>query len=168
LLRETGTDDVYNALARRAVRMAASDDPHQRARFYRLLHILQSAPHQLVMPAIHNILAGSHDDETLAQCLKFLRDPEDLPHVRANVSHLNWVVRLQVAQAFGRFGTAQDIPSLALLLGDPVWWVRYRAAQAIVALTRGDAQALADLRAQLKDRFALDMLAMAAAEKGQK
>lgn len=166
LLREIGTDDVYLAFAKRAVRMADTEIPHERARLYRLLHILQSAPPRLAMPAIYNILARTRDDETLAQCLKFLRDPDDLPHVRANLSHLNWVVRLQVAQAFGRFGTDEDIPRLVLLLGDPVWWVRYRAAQALIALIRGDAQKLAGLRAQLKDRFALDMLAMVAAEKG--
>lgn len=166
LLHEMESDDVYMALSKRALRMADSDDPHQRSRLYRLLQILQSAPHQLVLPSIHSILARTRDDETLAQCLKFLRDPEDLPYVRANVSHLNWVVRLQVAQALGRFGAAEDIPRLLLLLGDPVWWVRYRSAQAVIALIRGDAGKLAELRTQLKDRFALDMLAMAAAEKG--
>lgn len=166
LLREMETEDVYTALARRAVAMADSEDPHQRARLYRLLQLLQSAPPQLVMPAVHSILARTRDDETLAQCLKFLRDPDDLPYVRANVNHFNWVVRLQVAQAFGRFGTTDDIPQLEMLLRDPVWWVRYRAAQAVVALVRGDTEKLAELRAQLKDRFALDMLAMVAAERG--
>ncbi len=166
LLREAATDELYDALAKRAARMADSDDPHQRVRLRRLLQILQSAPHQLVMPAINSILGRTRDDETLAQCLKFLREPEELPRVRAHASHLNWVVRLQVAQAFGRFGAAEDVPRLVLLLSDPVWWVRYRAAQAIISLVRDDAQALADLRAQLTDQFALDMLAMAAAEKG--
>jgi HEAT repeat protein len=167
LLKESASDEMYTALANTAARIAASVDAHDLPRVTRLLQVLQSAPYNLVIPAVRRILAHTQDDEVLAQCLKFLREPEDIGHVRAHVHHANWVVRLQVAQALGRFGAEEDIPRLALLLRDPVWWVRYRSAQALMALTHGDAQVLTALRKNMNDRFALDMLAMVHAEKGR-
>jgi hypothetical protein len=57
------------------------------------------------------------------------------------------------------------VAALAALLGDPVWWVRYRTAQALMALLREDAQALSELRARLDDQYGRDMLDMVAAER---
>jgi HEAT repeat protein len=166
LLQEAGSDEIYTTLAARAVQLCEATDPHELARLYRLLQIMHAAPYLRVMPAIHQIIRRTRDDETLAQCLKFLREPEDLDLVRTHVSHLNWVVRLQVAHALGRFGTTEDSSRLVLLLSDPVWWVRYRAAQALMSLTHGNAELLKEARGNLKDPFALDMLTMVAAEKG--
>ncbi|HKB58993.1 MAG TPA: HEAT repeat domain-containing protein [Gallionellaceae bacterium] len=165
LLAEAGTDEMYTGLANRAVEFANTGGPQGLAKLYRLLGILRAAPYQHVLPAIHSILLQTTDDETLAQCIKFLREAPDLEHVRRHVAHLNWVVRLQVAHALGRFGLPEDIPRLVLLLSDPVWWVRYRAAQSLVTLTHGDTNTLTQLRTQLKDKFALDMLTMVSAEK---
>lgn len=168
LIKESGGDDIYTPLANRAMLMAASTDPQDLPRLTRLLQVLLSAPYKLVIPAIHRILSTTRDDEILAQCLKFLHEPEDLVQVRAHVRHTNWVVRLQVAQALGRFGAPDDVTYLEQLMRDPVWWVRYRSAQALMALVHGDAEALANVRARLKDRFARDMLAMVSAERGAK
>lgn len=167
ILQEAGKADIYGALTESAVNLAASTEPVAATRLKRLLQMLGAAPYPHTIPAIRAILAASVDDEVLAQCLRFLREPGDLPLVRANLWHANWVVRLQVARALGRFGAAQDMPSLAGLLSDPVWWVRYRAAEALLALAHGDARALSDLRAHLDDRYARDMLDMVAAEKGR-
>lgn len=165
LLQEAGTGSVFAVLADAAVRLAKSTDSAKVARLERLLHFLEVAPPQEVIPAIRTILAVAADDEIIGQCLKFLREPDDLPTVRRYLDHSNWVVRLHAAQALGRVGTTNDIPQLATLLSDPVWWVRYRAAQALVDLTRGSSQALSELRASLADRFALDVLEMAMTEK---
>jgi HEAT repeat protein len=118
-----------------------------------------------VIAEIRKILAATADDEVAAQCLKFLREPSDLPSVRPRLSHPNWVVRLQAVRALSRFGSKEDLTQLATLLSDSVWWVRYRTAQALLKLMRGDAQLMAELRAQLSDRYALDMLDMVIAEK---
>ena len=168
LLKEADKEAIYTALTESAVHMAASANPVELTRLNRLLLILQAAPYQIVIPAIRTILSQPRDDETLAQCLKFLREPADLTLVHANLTHPNWVVRLQVAQALGRFGSANDTASLTALMGDPVWWVRYRAAHALMALTQGDPQTLSDLRTHLTDHFALNMLDMVMAEKEQK
>lgn len=165
MIQKNGTENVYAALAHDAMQRATSTDPAALRQLNRLLHLLEVAPPLRVMPVIRSILAVSADDETIAQCLKFLREPNDLPSVRNYFGHHSWRVRLQAAFALGRIGTAEDVPRLAALLGDPVWWVRYRAAQALVLLTRGNLQVLSKLREQLSDRYALDMLAMAMAEK---
>lgn len=167
LLSEAGTDEMYAGLANSAVALSNAGGPQDLAKLYRLLGILQAAPYPHVLPAIHAILQQTKDDETLAQCIKFLREARDLEHVRRHVTHLNWVVRLQVAHALGRFGLPEDIPRLIMLLSDPVWWVRYRAAQSLLTLTRGDTDTLTQLRTQLQDKFALDMLTMVSAEKGK-
>lgn len=165
LIREEGTENIFAVLADSAISLAGSADPLELSQLNRLLVLLKVAPQQRVIAAIRIILARSSDDETIAQCLKFLSEPSDLPLAQRHVGHPNWVVRLQAANALGRIGAAEDLPRLEKLLSDPVWWVRYRTAQALMALTHGDTQMLAEFRARLTDRYALDMLDMAVEEK---
>jgi HEAT repeat protein len=96
--------------------------------------------------------------------LRGVRTPETLPEVRALLAHDDWQVRVQAARALGRVGERDDAERLVQLLGDREWWVRYRAAEALLelpALSRADLEAL---RASLTDRFAADMLSQAMAE----
>lgn len=165
LLQETCTDNTFDMLANTASQFANSADPSDLARLKRLLQLLEIAPYQQVIAAIRIILSISTDDDVVAQCLKFLRKPNDLLFVRPHLTHPNWVVRLQAARALGRLGSKEDLPQLAALLSDPVWWVRYRTAQAILELMHGDSMMMSALRAQLSDRYARDMLEMVIAEK---
>ncbi|HEY6095826.1 MAG TPA: HEAT repeat domain-containing protein [Gallionellaceae bacterium] len=165
MLQETGTAATFAELADTAMQLASSTDPAELSQLRRVLQLLEVAPPQLVVPVVRRILATTGDDEAIAHCLRFLSEPNDLPTVRAHLAHRNWKIRLQAALALGRIGTADDVVRLTALLGDPVWWVRYRTAQALVILTRGNQQTLSRLRAQLTDRYARDMLEMAMAEK---
>jgi HEAT repeat protein len=165
LLQEAGRENIFSVLADTASSLAHSKSPAELGWLNRLLHLLEVSPYQQAISAIRTILAVTEHDEIIAQCLKFLREPNDLPTARRYLEHSNWVVRLQAAQAVGRIGTMNEVTQLAALLSDPVWWVRYRTAQALVALTRGNSRVLSELRARLPDRFALDMLEMAMAEK---
>jgi HEAT repeat protein len=165
MIQEAGNADVFAELAASAMRLVNSTHPAERSLLIRVLHLLEVAPPQIVMPVVRSILAISGDDEAVAHCLKFLNEPYDLSCVRDHLAHRNWKVRLQAALALGRIGTADDVVRLATLLGDPVWWVRYRTAQALVVLARGNLPMLSQLRAQLTDRYARDMLEMAMAEK---
>jgi HEAT repeat protein len=100
--------------------------------------------------------------------LRGVRTPETLPEVRALLAHDDWQVRVQAARALGRVGERGDAERLVQLLGDREWWVRYRAAEALLelpALSRADLEAL---RASLTDRFAADMLSQAMAESATK
>lgn len=45
-----------------------------------------------------------------------------------------WVVRSVACEAAGRIGLRTAVPLLAAQLGDPVWWVRFRAGEALAAL----------------------------------
>jgi HEAT repeat protein len=86
--------------------------------------------------------------------------------VRPLLGHYDWQVRVQAAKALGRIGAVEDVGRLAALLSDREWWVRYRAAQALLELPwLGDPE-LAALQASLTDRFAADILAQAIAEQG--
>lgn len=165
VLQESGTAYIFSALAESAVKLAQSTEPAVASRLNHLLHLLEVAPHQQVMPTIRTILDMNNDDETIAHCLKFLREPADISFAIRYFDHPNWVVRLQVANALGRVGTRNELPRLTVLLRDPVWWVRYRAAQALLALARDDTRILSELRAGLTDRYALDMLQMAESER---
>jgi HEAT repeat protein len=71
---------------------------------------------------------------------------------------------VQAAKALGRIGGRADVERLVALLADREWWVRYRAAQALVELPWLKRADLDALRASLEDRFAADMLAQVMAE----
>lgn len=165
MIQEAGTAGIFAVLTETAMQLANSTNPAELSQLLRVLHLLEVAPPQLVVPVVRSILATTRDDETIAHCLKFLNSPSDLPSVRDHLAHGNWKVRLQAALALGRIGTVDDVGRLTALLGDPVWWVRYRTAQALVMLTRGNLQVLSQLRTRLTDRYARDMLEMAIAEK---
>jgi HEAT repeat protein len=165
MIQEAGSESVFATLLHMATELAGSTEPARLRGLNRVLHLLEVAPPQDVVPTVRSILAETENDEIIAQCLKYLHEPGDLPSVRIYTSHPNWIVRLQAAAALGRIGSAEDMARLVTLLGDSVWWVRYRTAHALVALTRGNLQRLAELSEHLDDRFARDMLAMAMEEK---
>jgi HEAT repeat protein len=73
-------------------------------------------------------------------------------------------IRENLAQAYGRLGGLGEIDTLVRLLSDRVWWVRYRAAQALLKLKGMDSARLDAIRAGLEDPYARDMLAQARAE----
>lgn len=45
-----------------------------------------------------------------------------------------WDVRAEAAVAAGKIGSSMLVPSLMALLDDPVWWVRFRAAEALAGM----------------------------------
>lgn len=164
-LQELGSAGAFEILAKNADQLAQADTSTGLIRLKRLLSVLEVAPYQHVILPIRHVLSCAKDGEVIAQCLKFMRESNDFPSVLAYLAHADWIVRLQAVRAFGRIGTAEDAPKLLALLSDPVWWVRYRTAQTLLELIRGDMQLVSELRAQLSDRFALDMLDMVIAEK---
>jgi HEAT repeat protein len=73
-------------------------------------------------------------------------------------------VRLAAARALGRVGDSRQLAALLELLRDPVWWVRYHAAQAVTGLKGMTPEELRTVRDNERDHFAADMLAHALAE----
>lgn len=104
------------------------------------------------------------DPEVISAALRQVRTPALLPAVRRAAVHPRWSVRVQGAAALGRVGEASDRELLLKMTWDPEWWVRYRAAQALVFVAGGAADEVAALAAGMQDRFARDMVQQVLAE----
>ncbi len=115
-------------------------------------------------PVSTKILATATDDKVASVCLNISRDPNVIHLARDYVRHSRWHVRMNAAVAIGRFGDETDIPLLVGLLKDSQWWVRYRAALALVSMPGVDRVFIQSLRANLDDAYADDILVQAIKE----
>jgi len=115
-------------------------------------------------PALLEDALASADIGLVTAALRSVATPGLRGPVRGLLAHGDWQVRVLAAKALGRIGDASDVERLAGLLGDREWWVRYRAAQAIVDLPWLARAELDALHASLSDRFAADILAQVIAE----
>ena len=104
--------------------------------------------------------------DVIAGALKLVDTPKALPDIRALCRHPAWEVRTQAAAALGRLRQVDDRVLLRTMLSDPDWWVRFRAAEALLALPDTGAAVIHDEFARLDDRYARDILRQAASEHG--
>ena len=85
--------------------------------------------------------------------MQYLSDPGLLlPFLESS----SWPERMYASRIAGRLQLSRFKETLSTLLGDPVWWVRYSAAEALVQFSDGDIL-LSHLSANHPDRFARDM-----------
>ena len=120
---------------------------------------------RIVLP--DDLLSGAlaaADIELVTAALRIVDTPGLLLQVRELLAHPDWQVRVLAAKALGRIGDRSDVDRLVALLADREWWVRYRAAQAVVELPWLGTAELDALQAALTDRFAADILAQVIAE----
>lgn len=148
-------------LAAAVLDTAPAMTPAELQRLMPLLALLDDANADVV---VSNLLAGSEDPESLAGALKHVRGPSLLLHVTHLARHQAWPVRVQAAAALGRMGSPAERDVLVRLLGDPQWWVRYRAAQSLLSGRFGSREEVAALAPTLQDRFARDILSHVLAE----
>jgi HEAT repeat protein len=132
----------------------------------RLVRYLKFCDAGEAVPAIYRILDESTDVPTIRAALKVLG--QFAPRAGAEraasfLTHENWQVRVQAANALARIGDSTQVSALAGLLEDNEWWVRYRAAQAIADLT-ADLDILRHIHDSQSDRYARDMLSQVIAE----
>lgn len=106
----------------------------------------------------------SENPEVLLAGLRMARSPALVERVRVHLASQDWRIRLQTVRALGELGDRSDVVRLRAMLSDPQWWVRYRAAQALLALPFLTPEELEDMR-NGSDRYAADMLAQVEAEK---
>ncbi|MNY04278.1 HEAT repeat protein [compost metagenome] len=158
MLHDAGGDVFAEPLAAAAQRAPTEEAP-------RLIHLLASLNCTSALPVVRQLLTEATDEAVIAACLPMVNMSEDLPHVRHHLFHASGTVRAQAALALGRIGVPGDETLLADLLGDPIWWVRYRAAQALVALPFLDQATLQQVQAAHADPFARDMLKQVLAER---
>lgn len=159
ILREAGPERVSGPLV--AAVVAALDN---RDKAVRLIRYLDTAYARDAMPLVHRLLDAGIDEQILSACLKVVVDPRSLDLVRRLLAHPRWHIRVQAARALGRIGDRGDEQRLAEMLEDEQWWVRYRAAQALVRLPFITTDNIAALRAAQSDPYARDMLDQVLAE----
>lgn len=112
------------------------------------------------LPRIEDEL-GAADGEVRIQALKaihhlqYLSDPDLL---RPFFESTSWQERMFASRIAGKLQLSRSKEVLSALLGDPVWWVRYSAAEALVQFADGDIL-LSHLSANHPDRYARDMAA---------
>ena len=100
----------------------------------------------------------------VSAALPVVQDPALLPELARHAGSASARVREHFAETAGRLGGLDQEPVLRRLLGDRVWWVRYRAGQGLLKLTGMNDARLDALRAGLEDPYARDMLDQVRAE----
>jgi hypothetical protein len=100
----------------------------------------------------------------VSAALPVVQEPGLLPELVAYADSPNALVREHLAEACGRLGGQGEVDLVVRLMSDRVWWVRYRAAQALLKLKDMDDARLLAVRASLTDRYAADMFEQAVAE----
>lgn len=99
----------------------------------RLLQLSEALQAQLPSPLLARLLALGQAGIVVG-ALRLVNDPALATQIRELLAHEDWRVRVQAARALTRIGGAQEVPFLQKALSDPQWWVRLRAAEALVSL----------------------------------
>ena len=100
----------------------------------------------------------------VAAALVVVLNPGVLPELARFADSTDAEVRQSLAVAYGRLGGLGDTETVTRLMCDRVWWVRYRAGQALLKLKGMTPDRLEAIRTQLTDAYARDMLAHVSAE----
>ena len=159
LLEAIGTDLVTQPLCNAIL---TSDVPTA----VRLLKYAGLARTETIDLLVEMLLRERSEPPVLAAAMKVLSGSAALPRIERLAEHDVWYVRMQAAKLLGRLGQERDLSLLEKLLTDAEWWVRYRAAQAIVALPFMGPNRLRELHDRQRDHFAADMMQQAMAEVG--
>lgn len=137
---------------------ALRNEPPNKARKHAAISYIGMAGLTAFLPRIENELE-SPEGELRIQALKailnlqYLSEPSLLlPFLQSD----SWPERMYASRIAGRLQLSRFKEVLSDLLGDPVWWVRYSAAEALVQFSDGDIL-LAHLSANHPDRYARDM-----------
>jgi HEAT repeat protein len=142
LLKAAGPANSSAALARAALAAPTPTRP-------RMARLLAEAEAVDALPVLRKFLDWTDEEECESACLQALarfRDPADTPRYRSRLGHPSWTVRMHAAAALGPVGLPEDGKALLALLEDPEWWVRYRAARALLQLPGTDRARVEALR----------------------
>ncbi|GLQ98247.1 HEAT repeat domain-containing protein [Dyella mobilis] len=124
----------------------------------KLVRFLVDIDPQRAAGVIRQLLDSPVDDHAISICLQLVSDKQDRERVAGFLSAARWHVRMHAASALGRIGEASDSLRLEPMLADKVWWVRYRAAQALLALPGMGAAALREVQQRQSDAYGRDII----------
>lgn len=131
----------------------------------RLLNLLTVLPQNKPLPLIGKLISASDlEPEILSICLRLVNHPADLSWVRSCFGDQRSYVQVQIAGVLARMGAPQDAHYLLFLLNSENWWVRYRAAQALLQQPLIKPKVVKRLINNRSDIFARDMLLQILAE----
>lgn len=159
ILRIAGSERISEPMYR-AIRSANNEDKAYLLQFSVLVES------EALDALVDDLLRSSDDPAVLNAALKHVSGYSGVPRIAALLRHDAWFVRMQAAKVVGRIGQEEHLSLLEPLLGDPEWWVRYRAARAIASLPFLGPNQLRQLRERQTDPYAADMLQQAFAEVG--
>ena len=142
-----------------------SSAQQQQPYLLRLMRLLDFAQLNQPLSLVRHYLMTGSDPDLVAACLRLVCHPSELDLVRSRFGDEHWSVQVQIAGVLGLMGTSQDAHYLLSLLNSRFWWVRYRAAQALVSMPFMNRQAIKRLSKSRSDIFARDMLLQMIAEK---
>lgn len=134
----------------------------------KLLRIAELVNPEDIWPALIPLLDRDRPSEIVIAALKAVKDRHHLEMVRALAEHPEWAVRTQVATTLGKIGLADDIDRLVKMLHDSQWWVRYRAATALVEFPLITRPQLHQIYRSLTDPYAAQILEQALAESAKR
>lgn len=160
LLQRIPSHDSCPQLTLHMMLNVATDSSH-------LLRLMEACGCSITRQIFSALLEKQPDDHIVSTALALITDPKALELVLPFARHERWHIRVHAATTIGRLATREHLSILLELLGDRQWWVRYRAAQAIVALPFLGAEELAQLLSKQNDRYAIDMLKQALAEQDE-
>ncbi len=131
----------------------------------RMIRFLAGVSPDAAAPIIREALRSSADERMLSTCLQSMTRAADLDCVRPLLSHPLWYIRMQAATTVGSLGVPGDEQRLVTLLRDTQWWVRYRAAQALLRLSFIGVEDILRIQQSQTDAYARDILDHALAER---
>jgi len=133
-----------------------------------VIRVIEALEDPTALPALRKRFDSGGDQvekACLLRALGKLGDDSDRLRALTSLGDSHRLVRMQAAFALGRLGLPEDIWALLPLLSDADWWVRYRSAQSLLSLVRGEPRTLAVLRAKIRDGYGREMLDRVMAER---
>ncbi len=120
-------------------------------------------PHKVLAP----LLEQSQDIDTLITAIRLSQGEHGTDAVSVHARHKDWRVRAQVANALGFIGSARELPLLASMTCDAQWWVRHRAAQALLRIPHQSVAQVMAIVTGTQDRYAIEMVKAEIARTGR-
>lgn len=162
MLKEVGPDRVTFPLV--AAGEAALSSEAGGPVVVRLLRMMEVGHLERVSPVAVQAIRQKNSPEVIAAALRLISDPRELGVIRELTAHEVWFVRAGAVRVLGGIGDATDRSRLVGMLSDAHWWVRYRAARALLALPGARIEDIEKVRDSLDDPYAADMLSQVVAE----
>lgn len=132
--------------------------PPGAAEALRWLRLARALKLQVPSPVLTPFLQQTQDIELLIAAIRLVQGEQGAHSVAAHAQHADWRVRAQVAQALGFMGGVDVLDALVKLCTDAQWWVRYRAAQALLRIPGLAREQVVARIAATHDRYAINML----------